>query len=138
VRPYEFRCFQASRLNASSAAMPRILGLYPTSHTFNVVEPISLRGDPSAQFEEDAMRRISDIAAALVLFTGTASAQPSPNTPSNAGWDSTLGTERTEPNTPKAYHPQNPAPDTRAAPTGSTTGKGADSGGHPEADGRKK
>lgn len=43
-----------------------------------------------------------------------------------------LSTERTDPNTPKPYQPQNPAPDTRTAPTGSTTGSGPDSGGRPE------
>ncbi len=33
---------------------------------------------------------------------------------------------------PKPYQPQSPAPDMRAAPTGSSTGSGPDSGGHPE------
>ncbi|QAU44390.1 hypothetical protein [Bradyrhizobium guangzhouense] len=43
-----------------------------------------------------------------------------------------LATDRTDPNTPKPYQPQNPAPDTRAAPTSSSTGTGPDSGGRPE------
>jgi len=43
-----------------------------------------------------------------------------------------LATDRTDPNQPKPYQPENPAPDTRTAPTGSTTGQGADSGGRPE------
>lgn len=43
-----------------------------------------------------------------------------------------LSTERTDPNTPKPYQPSNPSPDTRTAPTGSTTGSGPDSGGHLE------
>lgn len=43
-----------------------------------------------------------------------------------------LATGRTDPNAPKPYQPQNPAPDTRAAPTASTTGTGPDSGGRPE------
>jgi hypothetical protein len=50
-----------------------------------------------------------------------------------AGPNNQLATDRNDPNTPKPYQPQNPAPDTRAAPTGSSTGSGADSGGHPEA-----
>jgi hypothetical protein len=44
-----------------------------------------------------------------------------------------LATDRNNPNTPKPYQPQNSAPDTRSAPTGSSAGSGADSGGHPEA-----
>lgn len=43
-----------------------------------------------------------------------------------------LSTERTDPNTPKPYQPQNPSPDTRKAPTGSSSGSGPDSGGHLE------
>ncbi|MFT4119059.1 hypothetical protein [Bradyrhizobium sp.] len=43
-----------------------------------------------------------------------------------------LSTERTDPTTPKPYQPQNPAPDTRTAPTGSSSGSGPDSGGHQE------
>lgn len=38
-----------------------------------------------------------------------------------------------DPNTPKPYQPQNPAPDTRSAPTSSPSGTGPESGGHPEA-----
>jgi hypothetical protein len=49
-----------------------------------------------------------------------------------AGSNNELATPRTDPNTPKPYQPANPAPDTRAAPTGSTTGQGPDSGGRPE------
>ena len=44
-----------------------------------------------------------------------------------------LATERTDPASPKPYQPENPAADTRSAPTGSSTGTGADSGGRPEA-----
>lgn len=43
-----------------------------------------------------------------------------------------LATERTDPNKPKPYQPQNPSPDTRTAPTGSSSGSGPDSGGHAE------
>jgi hypothetical protein len=51
----------------------------------------------------------------------------------SSGPNNQLATDRNNPNTPKPYQPQNPAPDTRSAPTGSSTGAGADSGGHPEA-----
>jgi hypothetical protein len=43
-----------------------------------------------------------------------------------------LATERTDPNKPKTYQPLNPSPDTRAAPTASSSGSGPDSGGHVE------
>jgi hypothetical protein len=52
---------------------------------------------------------------------------------STSGPNNQLATERTNPNSPKPYQPQNPAADTRSATTGSSTGAGADSGGHPEA-----
>jgi hypothetical protein len=84
------------------------------------------------------MRTVSTVVTALLLMSGNAVAQQSPNTPSNAGANNTIGSERTDPNTPKTYQPQNPAPDTRVPPTGSATGKGAESGGHPEAGGLKK
>jgi hypothetical protein len=48
------------------------------------------------------------------------------------GRNNQLSTERTDPNTPKPYQPANPAPDQRKAPTSSTTGIGADSGGRNE------
>jgi hypothetical protein len=49
------------------------------------------------------------------------------------GPNNQLANDHNNPNSPKPYKPQNPAPDTRVAPTGSSTGNGADSGGHPEA-----
>jgi hypothetical protein len=52
--------------------------------------------------------------------------------PSTGASNNQLSTERTNPNAPKPYQPQNPAPDTRAAPTSSSTGTGPDSGGRPE------
>jgi hypothetical protein len=52
---------------------------------------------------------------------------------STSGANNQLATDRTNPNSPKPYQPQNPGPDTRSAPTGSSTGAGSDSGGHPEA-----
>ena len=59
--------------------------------------------------------------------SGTMVAGSSGTSPNNQ-----LATERTDPNTPKPYQPQNPAPDLRQSPTGSTTGQGASSGGRPE------
>jgi hypothetical protein len=49
-----------------------------------------------------------------------------------------LATERASPDTPKPYQPANPAPDTRAAPTGTTTGQGPDNGGRPEQQPRRQ
>lgn len=70
------------------------------------------------------------IAMALLTFgyrshSGTAASEV-------AQRNNQLSTERTDPNTPKPYQPQNPAPDTRVAPTGSSTGSGPDSGGRTE------
>ena len=84
------------------------------------------------------MRHILVIAATLLLTAGAVSAQQTPNTPSNAGANNTIGNDRTDPNTPKSYQPSNPAPDRRDAPTSSATGKGAESGGHPEANSSKR
>jgi hypothetical protein len=49
------------------------------------------------------------------------------------GPNNQLATDRNNPNAPKPYQPQNPTPDERAAPTGSSSGAGPNSGGHPEA-----
>jgi hypothetical protein len=81
--------------------------------------------------------RVLTSGALLIAMLGTAAAQQTPNTPSVSGSNNDLATQRTDPSTPKPYQPQNPAPDTRKAPTGSTTGKGPDSGGHPEAASKK-
>jgi hypothetical protein len=74
---------------------------------------------------------VAVVAMALLAFgyhsqTGSAISEAS-------GPNNQLATDRNNPNTPKPYQPQNPAPDTRSAPTGSSAGSGADSGGHPEA-----
>jgi len=53
-------------------------------------------------------------------------------TGTGAGANNTLA-PRLDPEAPKKYQPENPAPDTRSAPTSSSTGTGPDSGGHPEA-----
>lgn len=75
---------------------------------------------------------ISLVAMALLTFgyrshSGTAVAK-GPGAANNQ-----LATDRTNPDTPKPYQPQNPAPDQRTAPTSSPTGTGADNGGRPKA-----
>jgi hypothetical protein len=72
------------------------------------------------------------IAMALLAF-GYRSHAGSTVAESLSGPNNQFATDRNNPATPKPYQPQNPAPDTRSAPTGSSTGTGADSGGHPEA-----
>ena len=73
------------------------------------------------------------IAMALLAFGyrshggSTVSQSASTSAPNNQ-----LATERTDLAAPKSYQPANPAPDKRAATTGSSTGTGADSGGRPE------
>lgn len=72
------------------------------------------------------------VAMALLTFgysaRRTAAVTPPPTDASN----NQLSTPRTDPNAPKPYQPQSPAPDTRSAPTSSSTGTGPDSGGRPE------
>jgi hypothetical protein len=75
---------------------------------------------------------VAFIAMALLAF-GYHSHAGSPVVESKTGANNELATDRTNPATPKPYQPQNPAPDTRSAPTGSPTGAGPESGGHPEA-----
>lgn len=89
--------------------------------------------EPSgAGIELGGLLAIALIAMALLTFgyrshAGSTVAQAPASTRNNQ-----LATERTDPDTPKPYQPQNPAPDTRTAPTSSSTGTGADSGGRPE------
>ena len=78
------------------------------------------------------MRFTLFLAVSLLLISRPVLAQQTPNTPSAAGSNNDLATQRTDPNTPKPYQPRNPAPDTRRAPTGSSTGTGPDSGGRRE------
>ena len=70
--------------------------------------------------------------AMALLTVGYNARRTVATTPSPGGANNQLSTERTDPNTPKPYQPQNPAPDTRSAPTSSSTGTGSDSGGRPE------
>jgi hypothetical protein len=71
------------------------------------------------------------IAMALLTF-GYHARQGVATVGTGNGANNLLATPRTDPEAPKPYQPQNPAPDTRAAPTSSSTGAGAESGGHPE------
>ena len=59
--------------------------------------------------------------------TGTTSGTTQ-SAPVDAGMAQPAGTA----DSPKVYQPANPAPDTRSAPTSSSTGVGPDSGGRPE------
>jgi hypothetical protein len=78
-----------------------------------------------------ALLAVAVIAMALLTF-GYNARRTVAVTPSTSGANNQLSTERSDPNTPKPYQPQNPAPDTRSAPTSSSTGVGPDSGGRPE------
>lgn len=78
------------------------------------------------------MRRTTFVAASMILLSGAAYAQQTPNTPTGSGSNNDLATKRTDPNTAKPYQPNNPNPDTRKSPTGSTTGIGSSNGGRPE------
>jgi hypothetical protein len=78
------------------------------------------------------MLKVIAISAAFVLPATVSFAQSStggtasPQT--NSGMTQPSGTD----DKPKAYQPANPAPDTRSAPTSSSTGAGSDNGGRPE------
>jgi hypothetical protein len=75
---------------------------------------------------------VAIVAMALLVF-GYRAHSGSAMVESNTGANNQLATERTNPASPKPYQPENPAPDLRSAPTGSATGAGPESGGHPEA-----
>jgi len=66
---------------------------------------------------------------AVTVGTGTGAT----TTTNNNNSANNMLAPRLDPEAPKKYQPENPAPDTRAAPTSSSTGTGPDSGGHPEA-----
>jgi hypothetical protein len=98
----------------------------------------SRRGEPSgAGIELGGLLAVAVVAMALLIVgyrtgPGTAIATSGKPAPNNE-----LATDRTNPNTTKPYQPENPAPDQRTAPTGTTTGQGADSGGRPEGQPKK-
>jgi hypothetical protein len=93
----------------------------------------SLRAEPSgAGIELVSLLAMALIAMAL-LTSGYAFRKDQKPTPAKASSSNNeLAGPRVDPNTPKPFQPQNPAPDPRIAPTGSTTGAGPDSGGRPE------
>ncbi len=74
------------------------------------------------------------IAMALLTVGYNARHDLKPTPQGSTESNNALATSRTDPNTPKPYQPQNPEPDTRSAPTGSSSGVGSDSGGRPEQD----
>ena len=80
------------------------------------------------------MFKLIVISAVLVLPASVCLAQSgtggtsTPQSPTNSGMAQPAGTA----DKPKLYQPANPAPDTRSAPTSSSTGAGADNGGRPE------
>lgn len=115
-----FLQFLRSRHNRAIAAM----ALGGTDRPSRGVEP------DGAGAELGGLLAVALIAMALLAFgyrshAGSAVGEA-------AGPNNQLATERTNPVAPKPYQPQNPAPDTRSAPTGSSTGSGPDSGGHLE------
>ena len=96
-------------------------------------EQRSQRAEPDgAGAELGGLFAVALIAMALLAF-GYRSYGGAPIAEATSAPNNQLATDRTNPNAPKPYQPQNPAPDTRAAPTSSTTGAGPNSGGHPEA-----
>ena len=87
------------------------------------------------QREEIHMLKIVVISTTLALCTSLAFAQAdsgsgakTPESPVNSGMAQPAGIQ----DKPKVYQPANPAPDTRSAPTSSSTGMGSDNGGRPE------
>jgi hypothetical protein len=75
---------------------------------------------------------IALIAMALLAAGYTTRRDTKPTPPGSAATNNSLNTSRANPNATKPYQPNNPDPDIRAAPTGSSTGAGPDSGGRPE------
>lgn len=72
------------------------------------------------------------VAMALLTVGYSSRGDTRPTLANPTATNNSLATPRSDPNSPKPYQPQNPNPDTRAAPTGSSTGTGPDSGGRPE------
>src|SRR6202012_5704183 len=82
--------------------------------------------------ELGALLAVALISMALLAF-GYHSHTGSTTAEAVSGSNNQLATDRTDPASPKPYQPENPGPDTRSAVTGSSTGAGPNSGGHPEA-----
>lgn len=93
------------------------------------------RGEPDgAGAELGGLGAVALLAMVLLAFGYHSHAGSTVSTSTSApGPNNQLATERTDPSAPKPYQPSNPAADTRSATTGSSTGSGPDSGGHPEA-----
>jgi len=92
----------------------------------------SRRGEPSGAGTELGGLLVVSLIAMTLLVVGYRTGPGMAVTSDGAAQNNQLATGRSNPNTPKPYQPENPAPDGRTAPTGSTTGQGADSGGRPE------
>ena len=87
--------------------------------------------EPSgAGAELGALLAAALVAMALLVFGYRAHSVSSASEASQS--NNRLATERTDPHKPKPYQPENPLPDMRADPTGSSSGSGPDSGGHLE------
>ncbi|TKW79567.1 MAG: hypothetical protein DI543_04535 [Bradyrhizobium icense] len=93
----------------------------------------SRRGEPSgAGLELGGLLALALVAIALLVVGYRAGPGTAVTASSTAAPNNQLATERSNPNTPKPYQPENPAPDLRTAPTGTTTGQGSNNGGRPE------
>jgi hypothetical protein len=110
------------------------------SHQNRAIAANALEGDgrtrgvaPSgAGIELVALFAVALIAMLLLTFGYSARRTETVTPPPSDASNNQLAIPRTDPNAPKPYQPQNPAPDTRSAPTSSSTGTGPDSGGRPE------
>jgi NADH:ubiquinone oxidoreductase subunit K len=93
----------------------------------------SRRGEPSgAGVELLALAAVAAVAMALLAFGYTSRGDMKVTAVNPSAANNELARPRTDPNAPKPYQPENPAPDQRSAVTGSSTGVGPDSGGRPE------
>lgn len=98
----------------------------------------SRRLEPSgAGAELIGLFAVAVVAMALLTAGYNARRDAMPTPQGSTASNNSLATPRTDPNAPKPYQPQNPEPDTRSAPTGSSTGIGPDSGGRPEQESRR-
>jgi NADH:ubiquinone oxidoreductase subunit K len=99
----------------------------------------SQRGEPSgAAVELLALAAAAAIAMALLTVGYTSRGDMKVTPVNSSAANNELARPRTDPNTPKPYQPENPAPDSRAAVTGSSTGAGPDNGGRPEQEPSKR
>jgi len=109
---------------------------FPRSRHHRAVASTALGGDQysrgstpdGAGTELAGLLAVLLIAMALLVF-GYRSHGVSAVTEATSGPNNQLATDRAHPTTLKPYQPQNPRPDMRSAPTGSSTGTGPDSGG---------